>query len=1745
MKHTKIGKVRFRYNDNDKLVEVLGPGERKSSFKYNERGQIKAVKSNDEEQIYEYNRLGFLRSIEDSTGATFLKNDPYGRLMSMTYPRGEKIEYQYDESGRLKLVVLKKKHFLVCERDLLGNIVTLKTPAGDFAMQYDYNKRFIQRKYPNGAFSQFIYNEIGRPVSIVHAAHDNSVVMKFEYLYDERGLLREAEEWSRNGELDITYSYDAYGQLKRAEYSDGRIYSYNYDNFGNLQEMSGPLHQTKASHDTHDRLESFNGKTVSHDEAGNVIEFNGRNFTYNSNDALTNDGKYCYRYNAMGLRVEVSGTEGSTRFLHLIDDLPYVFVEKGKSIKRYLWSDGQVLGQIEGKSNVLFFLEDHLGSVRCAIDMAGNIIGYSEFSPFGVPIKRIPGIRFGFSGEEQDEEGTVYLRARYYEPKVCRFFSKDPVLPQLTDEAKQNRYAYVANSPLNYVDRDGNRRDDLNNEKIFAIHKNKTKIPFWENSKDPFVSYDPYDPANESDYLLIGHVLRSATHSIFEPKTHWTEQEKKGRKSYIINTYNNYIDNYLTENYPNHKNVPWAIKKARKEAFKKFVTEHEGNPAAILSPKSWFSGSGKKFNEIPNLVIETNLGNVNFDWLTSIGYGTKVLGEDKGYAFYSYYKWKPRWSLYKLIVWGDAGEIGPPQDLNAMHAIELLSSGEISMSHILLPKHKSALANHILEKSQRGQLFEEMFLPEQKRDIEYGGEKVTGSSGGGPGSPVSKIDKRLHQNKALTDKIMSQIKTHSQIHSEYDISSGPGRVAGPGGYASAESYAALDALRNSRNSNTPNVGGVYLDKAAEVIGDLHGISGVTFDPVSNRVILIGNDAGEVHLPPVRLDDIAAAFRTVYGNYSKEPGVTIDPDPVNPRADLMNVKFFGGMENSHFGHILFEADRIMKGLSLGEDNITHEKLSVSVPDYYNMVDLGFSNLGGTHNKELWSRFWLVPERVIVKVSDDGKTITFPDTRIRVKTETMKWKEGKLVPAEGEINEKAEYFAGHFSKYYDDYAQDLPIYKELKNLANLVGFAKWMKESGVPVDLSWLEKYDKTIETKTTTPSHTVSDTRHASNSQSKTISIFGGTDLDVKNVYLSEKNDENDKEKDGGTEDKEKQVRVALKDLRIQYANKLPPVEFGLKALESVSSKPGLASSEFVDSKNIKRKVVALPTSQTRSSGATILKENELGLITRKYCSFHNNAGPFGYSWVFDLPRLRIGQPYRDKKKYVSLDNRKVMIRTFHLTRPFGLQDVKFVKNSIDQQYARTAFLPDKRADIRALYPDDKKGEYLVEYEDGMSEIFNNKGLLVRREFANSDYTKYSYGKADRLETVELLQDGVKTSEVKFEYNKQGLISKANTSTGLIRYSYDSKGDLIKVVAEETANTIEYDYDGRHLVTEVRKNDDIITSLSYDSYGRIVSEESTGTDALKTEYKQDGLDTVVVQSMNHHQITQKYDAGGRLLEAIYPSGINITREYNGLGSLKSSEHTNKFGDKYKTEYSSDNRYVKYTDPEGNSHAILYDEFGRLIQLQNERNLLINKEYGRTDEGFLENTETPEANIQVIFNKDMKPTIRIITAKKPQIGQHIVQYQYNEEGQLRYQNTKGLVDETREYKNGRLINHTSGGNSITYAYDKRGKLNKIQSGKGSSEFFYDEDGLIKKASLRHKGLHRDYEFNEGLLTKRTTGVGLVDEFQYDETGMLKSIKRNDGEHLEIQSIKNTTKIMRNDDVLMEYVIDENGRLKEMLY
>jgi len=108
-------------------------------------------------------------------------------------------------------------------------------------------------------------------------------------------------------------------------------------------------------------------------------------------------------------------------------------------------------------TNVEVYHADRLGSVRALTDAAGTVIASYRSDEFGIPFSATgtSSQPFRYTGEPTDASGLTYLRARFYDPTIGRFMSRDPFAGFSSSPLSLNRYSYVENNPSTLVDRAG------------------------------------------------------------------------------------------------------------------------------------------------------------------------------------------------------------------------------------------------------------------------------------------------------------------------------------------------------------------------------------------------------------------------------------------------------------------------------------------------------------------------------------------------------------------------------------------------------------------------------------------------------------------------------------------------------------------------------------------------------------------------------------------------------------------------------------------------------------------------------------------------------------------------------------------------------------------------------------------------------------------------------------------------------------------------------------------------------------------------------------------------------------------------------------------------------------------------------------------------------------------------------------------------------------------------------------------
>ena len=165
-----------------------------------------------------------------------------------------------------------------------------------------------------------------------------------------------------------------------------------------------------------------------------------------------------YRYDAQGRRIEKDVNGALTRYVY--DDDAILLEYDGTDALQATYSHGEEIDQplaMTRGADSYFYHTDHLGSVRLLTDAAGNVANSYDYDAFGnleaTSFETVAN-PYTFTARERDaESGLMFYRARYYDPRIGRFISEDPIGFEGED---LNLYRYVFNGPVMGVDPTGN-----------------------------------------------------------------------------------------------------------------------------------------------------------------------------------------------------------------------------------------------------------------------------------------------------------------------------------------------------------------------------------------------------------------------------------------------------------------------------------------------------------------------------------------------------------------------------------------------------------------------------------------------------------------------------------------------------------------------------------------------------------------------------------------------------------------------------------------------------------------------------------------------------------------------------------------------------------------------------------------------------------------------------------------------------------------------------------------------------------------------------------------------------------------------------------------------------------------------------------------------------------------------------------------------------------------------------------------
>jgi RHS repeat-associated protein len=307
---------------------------------------------------------------------------------------------------------------------------------------------------------------------------------------------------------DLSYQYDLAGNMTRRENAVGttppEVFGYdalnrpgtmNGDDIHYFNNDFGSLHSTAAlglyeyQGGGGDWIASAGDNSFDQDAVGNVIQRQGpdipgqiQTIDYTSFDlpssitggpagaTFTVDFSYDADKKRVVKRKQSAQTPTTTTFYA---DSLYQRVETEGAPTRHrsmIYANGRAVAEyfvdegISGPPRIRYLYHDALGSIKTITDSNGTNPITREYAPFGLRTSSTSSddLPYGFTGHEEDMElGLVNMKGRMYDPVIGQFLTADPVRANIFSVQGLNRFAYVENSPLNFIDPSGFILEDV------------------------------------------------------------------------------------------------------------------------------------------------------------------------------------------------------------------------------------------------------------------------------------------------------------------------------------------------------------------------------------------------------------------------------------------------------------------------------------------------------------------------------------------------------------------------------------------------------------------------------------------------------------------------------------------------------------------------------------------------------------------------------------------------------------------------------------------------------------------------------------------------------------------------------------------------------------------------------------------------------------------------------------------------------------------------------------------------------------------------------------------------------------------------------------------------------------------------------------------------------------------------------------------------------------------------------------
>ena len=1661
---------RIEYDEAGRVARSYDPAGRPTQYAYTSRttGLPQSVTQTPPEGApvtWRFDAGGRMASMSDGEGEVTYRYDNHGLLEAIARKGAPEVRYTYDIAGRLAELRVGDFYHVAWTYDFLGRIAKVDTPAGAITYAYLTGQNTVVRSLPNGIKTFWKRQANGQLEQITH------------------GFFKKPDDTRYSVLAEYTYEHGPDGRIAAIRERSGQgvfTRQYTYDTMGRLTHATGP--DSRAYRYAYDLV----GNRVKATATGRPEQV----CTYDWIGRLTSvDGTLC-SYDACGNLTEVT-LDGVARQYRYQSDGRLTEARVGGETVQYRYDGfGHLIARktAEGKTR---FIPEPLSPfwqplVMEEPDGKRTLVIWDRDTPLALvgdgQVEWLLHDHLGSVRAVADGKGNV-KRQRQYDPfgvlgRTERPGTLAPGFAGLFWDGTGNRYLTLA-------------RDLVPELGVFRQPDPQKPVPHGSQLELGMWTYCGGDPVNLVDV-----------------------DGAESREPVSFNSHDRWWD-----------------------AFGRTFRYH-----TIGAPARWLYtlGGGKP----AGLALNTDPDERDYMISDVIKEAQKRVGEDPSALHTLLKNWREdfsqrpdqfrhavtshEWKVIENAAYSDVLRSRTTHDV-------LVYDGHIPKPIVgLIPDRDARVPSWLIK---AGTL---------KWDISHGIGELTGL-------PPSFFDKRTGEQwltntpatrKAYDFGLSHWVQKSTDVPNEprqspfntkvkrpsadYPISFSPPSGPGGGGWGGwPPPPPPPPPLPGGSATLTPShVGGVYLGGAGGAVEGLGALKGVQLDANGN-LILVGEEARDVKMPPLRLDDVVTVFRSVY-IHGEGPTVTIDPNPEDPEGSAMIIRHGKATEDTYVGWVLYEADRLMKGYTIGVDNLTEKDVVSQVPGYadvQNAIYFGSADPRKSQKEGIWERFWIVPAEAR-RFEGSRRAMTLFDVPLKVKTQKMKWQKGELVDdLTGESSPGAVAFTGWFTASYDAIAAEqylvppaeagitnpVPVFTELRRVALMTAIAEKLRDQGVPMPF-WMRDYEvRKVPFERFTPGMEVT-RRRSDGNVIRTSRIFGGVELSPESKAVK-------------TYTTAADVAMAPAEVRaelnrtVELADRLEGAV--ADAMPSVASAPLAIHRVAVDNRTYQ--TVSVPGTKTLALGPSRMDEIDLAVpvvggrdirLVRSFNSFFNPKGPWGEGWALDLPRLQ-----EIRVPVTREGNESTYAICYELITPLNSLYARFrdVRPVPDLQNARLQ-VPDKDGPFYGLANDHpaflvNTDTLLLLLKNGSRWHFTPRGDLVAIE-DGPQVTVYERGNKGQVTRIVALVGDAPVARIDLEYTSKGTLSKAvggeignpKSKPVEVTYTYAPSGRLAGVGLAE--GMVGYGYQGPWVasVTWTEKTSgakpEMLRTFEYNAQGQVTTEkqgESTLSHAIVASSDGGVEASVTATADGGSKNTTRYDRQMRPVEALEADGTHTVWTYKSDGGTDTTITT------------PDKRQVTLAETAGGRQRTVrmdgepeitgqFDAAGRLTAMS---------EGGQT---ILEQEWQPDGQISEVVT-----------------GPHTASFQYSERGLLssviehpsaekdrfqRWQETtfdrRGLptrltdfsgVDVSLAYDDsGALasaVQKTPEGNlGYSIQRDGTGRILAMKSSWGDTSYGYTEAGDLQRIETKHGTKSASVDLSGGLVRQVTGFDKGVTTFAYHD-------------------------------------------------